>query len=126
MVLSNQTITDIKNASLDIFDDISYLGVSTSDTQDGTQVFSGEVNRFSIDETDKTTPDTYEWETIIGLTEANGNTLTKIGLMETETGDDLQVSEELPQDIEKTETMELNIGYQLTLDVTDNTWDGTA
>ena len=125
MVLPTQAITDIKNASLNTFDNVSYMGVSTDPEQDDTQVFSGEVNRFTIDETNKTT-DTYEWETIVGLTEANGNTLQKVGFLKTETGDDLMVSEELPQEINKTELIELNVGFKLTLSVTDNTWDGES
>jgi len=31
------------------------------------------------------------------------------------------LSDLLPEEIEKTELLELNIGYKLTLDVTDNT-----
>ena len=125
-MISSQTINNIKNVSLNLFDEVLYMGVSTDPEQNDTQIFSNEVDRFSIDEAIKTAPDTYEWETVIGLTEANGNTLQKVGFLKTETGDDLMVSEELPQDIEKTELIELNVGFKLTLSVTDNTWGGES
>jgi hypothetical protein len=120
-MLSSQTISDIKNASLDLFDNASYLAVSELTTQDDTQTFTGEEDRFELDEIVKTTPDQYDWETVIGLTEAVGANLNKIGFMQSESGNDLMLSDLLPEEIEKNELLELNIGYKLTLDVTDNT-----
>jgi hypothetical protein len=120
-MLSSQTIEDIKNASLDLFDNVSHLAVSELDTQDDSQTFSGEEDRFEIDETIKTTPNRYDWEVVIGLTEANDVTIRKIGFMQSSGDNDLMLSDLLPEEIEKTELIELNIGYKLTLDVTDNT-----
>jgi hypothetical protein len=126
MVLSNQTIEDIKNASLDVFDSVTHIGVSEDTTQDGTQTLSGEVERLSIEETIKTTPDKYEWERTIGLTDAVGFDLNKVGFFSASSGNNLLLSENLPSEITKTELIELNIGFELTLDVTDNTWDGES
>jgi hypothetical protein len=120
-MLSSQTITDIKNASLDLFDNVSHLAVSELTTQDDTQTLSGEEDRFELDEIIKTTPDQYDWEVTIGLTEANGVNINKIGFMQSSGDNDLMLSDLLPEEIEKTELIELNIGYKLTLDVTDNT-----
>jgi hypothetical protein len=120
-MLSSQTIEDIKLASLELFDSVSHLAVSELTTQDDTQTFTGEEDRFELDETIKTTPDQYDWEVTIGLTEAVGANLNKIGFMQSESGNDLMLSDLLPEEIEKTELLELNIGYKLTLDVTDNT-----
>jgi len=71
-MLSNQTIEDIKLASLELFDNVSHLAVSELTTQDDSQTFTGEEERVEMDESVKTTPDQYEWETVIGLTEAVG------------------------------------------------------
>jgi hypothetical protein len=120
-MLSSQTIEDIKLASLELFDNVSHLAVSELTTQDDTQTFTGEEERVEMDESVKTTPDQYEWETVIGLTEAVGANLNKIGFMQSESGNDLMLSDLLPEEIEKTELIEFNIGYKLTLDVTDNT-----
>jgi len=114
-MLSNQTITDIKNASLDLFDNVSYLAVSELTTQDDTQTLTGEEDRFELDETIKTTPDQYDWEVTIGLTEANDVNINKIGFMQSSGDNDLMLSDLLPEEIEKTELIELNIGYKLTL-----------
>jgi hypothetical protein len=120
-MLSSQTIEDIKLASLELFDNVSHLAVSELETQDDTQTFTGEEDRFELDETVKTTPDQYDWEVTIGLTEANGVNINKIGFMQSSGDNDLMLSDLLPEEIEKTELLELNIGYKLTLDVTDNT-----
>jgi hypothetical protein len=122
-MLSSQTIEDIKLASLELFDNVSYLAVSELDTQDDSQTFSGEEDRFELDETNKTTPDQYDWEVVIGLTEANDVTIRKIGFMQSSGSNDLMLSDLLPEEIEKNELLELNIGYKLTLDVEDNTTD---
>lgn len=126
MVLSNTKITEIKNASLDTFDDVSHMAVSTEPDQDGGDSLSGEVDRVEIDEAIKTAPDKYNWETVVGLTEAVGYDLEKVGFFTDSSGDNLKLSEALSEKITKTELIELNVGMELTLDVVDNTWSGES
>lgn len=121
MTLSTTTINAIKNASLDVFDDVEYIGLSETDTQDAGDEFTGDVFRKLLTEKNKTAPDTYNFESVIGLTEAVGYTIDKFGFLKESTGNNLMVSQLLDTPIEKTELLEFNIGFELTLDVIDNT-----
>ncbi|MFW6172439.1 MAG: hypothetical protein ACOC5T_01725 [Elusimicrobiota bacterium] len=120
-MLSNQTIQNIKNASLNQFDGVSHFAISELTTQDDSQTFTGEEDRFELTEINKTEPDTYNWEMTLGLTDGVGVFINKIGYMQSASEDDLLLSDLLSEEIEKTEIMELNIGYTLTLDLEDNT-----
>ena len=62
----------------------------------------------------------YNFEGILGLTEGNGETLNKIGYFE-DSGDTLTISRQLDTGISKTSDVEINVGFELNVELTDNT-----
>lgn len=126
MVLSTTAQTKIKNSTLTVFDAVEKIAVSTSTTQDSSDTLSGEVERYDIQEAEKTEPTKYDWEHTVGLTDAVGDDLNKVGYILIDgTSYKLAVSEVFPSQISKTELIELNIGMELSVSLTDNTWSGT-
>lgn len=124
MVLNSDIISNIQQAALTEFDDIDYLGFSN----DGTTQLStdddltGEFLRNALTVKDKdTTALTYEFDSVLGLTEGNSETLSKFGLFKTSGGSDLQISKLLTESIAKTSDKEVNIGFQISVEVTDET-----
>lgn len=123
MVVSQDTRDSIKLNSLNEFDVVEKIGFSddnNSEDADSNEL-TGEFLRKDTEEDDKN-EETYEysWEGLLGLTEANGETLFKVGYYEDDNAT-LQVSKVLPEGIDKTEDKEVNVGYKLKINFVDKT-----
>lgn len=124
MVLQANTITAAEQAVLNIFDTVGFVGVSTDTSNElsSSTVLTGEVFRKALDATLKDSVlMTYEFDGTIGLTEANGNTIDKIGFFTAISGSNLVLSKLLTAAIAKDSTKEINIGYQIAIGATDST-----
>lgn len=123
MVLNNTLKANIKNDSLDRFDSIAYFGVSTDLNAESpsSDTLTGEILRKILSSKVKdSNAFTYDFDGVLTLLEANDD-LAKVGFFITETGDDLQLSKVFPVVIEKDNTKELNIGYQIQIELIDET-----
>lgn len=123
MVLNDTLKSNIKTDSLDRFDTIAYLGVSTDLNAElpSSNTLTGEILRKILDQKVKDTNSfTYDFDGVLTLLEANDD-LAKVGFFITETGDDLQFSKVFSAVIEKDNTKELNIGYQIQIELIDET-----
>lgn len=124
MVLNEDIISNIQQAALDEFDSIAYMGFSNNGSQESSSAdtLNGEFERNALTVVDKdTTALTYEFDSVLGLTEGNGETLQKFGLFTDASGDTLKLSRVLAEAIAKTADREINIGFQLSVEVTDST-----
>lgn len=124
MVINETVIQAIEDATLDQFDGVGFIGFSDDGSSElpSADVLTGEFLRKALEATDKDLiAGTYEWEGLLGLTEANGETLQKFGLFLALTGDNLQLSKLLDVAISKDSTREINVGYQITREVVDLT-----
>lgn len=124
MVLNEGIVESLEQASLDEFDVIDYMGFSSDGSNElaSSDTLTGEFLRKILSVKSKDTVAlTYEFDALLGLTEGNGNTLQKIGLFETIGGDDLKLSKLLETAVAKTSDREINVGYQITVEVIDET-----
>lgn len=124
MVINETVIQNIEDAALDQFDAITHMGFSDDGSNElpSATSLTGEFLRKLLSVTDKDLiAGTYEWDGILGLTEANGETLQKIGLFTAISGANLQLSKLLDVAIAKTSTREINVGFQITREVVDLT-----
>lgn len=124
MVINETVIQSIEDATLDQFDGIAYMGFSDDGSNElpSANTLTGEFLRKLLSVTDKDLiAGTFEWDAILGLTEANGETLQKFGLFLQLTGGNLQMSKLLDVAIAKTSTREINVGFQITREVVDLT-----
>lgn len=124
MVIHEDVISAIEQAALNEFDDITHLGFSDDGTTESisSDTLTGEFLRNALSTSDKdTTALTYEWDAVLGLTEGNGETLQKFGLFTDSSGDTLQLSKVLTEAISKTADREINVGFQISVEVTDET-----
>ena len=124
MVLNEGIIISLEQASLDEFDIIDHMGFSSNGIPESSDsdTLTGEFLRTVLSVKNKDTVAlTYEFDALLGLTEGNGNTLQKIGLFETLGGDDLKLSKLLETAVAKTADREINVGYQITVEVIDET-----
>ena len=122
MVIHEDVINAIEQATLGEFDSITHLGFSNNGSQESasSDTLTGEFLRNSLSESDKdTTALTYEWNAVLGLTEGNGNTLQKFGLFTDASGNTLKLSKVLTETIAKTSDKEINVGFQISVEVTD-------
>ncbi len=124
MVLNNGIVGNVEQATLNEFDVINDMGFSTDGTTElpSADTLTGEFLRKALTVKSKDTGLlTYEFDALLGLTEGNGNTLQKFGLFETNAGDDLTLSKVLAEAIAKTSDREINVGYQISIEVEDLT-----
>lgn len=124
MVL-NQTIVDsIGTSTLNEFDVITHAGFSDDNADElaSSDVLNGEFLRKVLTVSDKDpTLLTYEFDALIGLTEANGETLQKFGFFTDLAGDTLKLSKLLDIAVAKTSDREINVGFQVSVEVLDQT-----
>ena len=124
MVIHEDIIDNVEQLSLDEFDLIDFMGFSNDGSTESpsADVLAGELLRKALTVKDKDTGLlTYEFDGLLGLTEFNGNDLLKFGLFDTIGGNDLQFSQVLDTGISKTADREINVGFQLSVEVEDLT-----
>ncbi len=124
MVLNQEIVDSINNSALDEFDVISHMGFSDDGSNElaSSDVLAGEFLRKALSVSSKDTAFfTYEFDALIGLTEANGETLQKLGVFTDLSGDTLKLSRLLEVVVAKTADREINVGYKLTVEVLDQT-----
>lgn len=124
MVLNEDITASVEQATLTEFDIIDHLGFSNDGATElpSADTLAGEFLRKVLTTKDKDTVAlTYEFDALLGLTEGNGNTLQKFGLFETLSGNDLKISEVLDIAIAKTADREINVGFQISVEVIDET-----
>ena len=124
MVLRQTKADEISSDALDAFDVITHMGFSddTSAEAASSDTLTGEFLRKALDITDKDAGAlTYEWDGTLGLTEANGETLQKLGIFTDLAGNTLKLSKLLDVAVAKTADREINVGYQLTIELIDQT-----
>ena len=124
MVLRDTIVVNIGNSALDEFDAITHMGFSDDNANElsSSDVLTGEFLRKVLTVLDKnTTFLTYEFDAILGLTEANGETLQKIGVFTNLAGNTLKLSKLLDVAVSKTADREINVGYKVTIEVLDQT-----
>ena len=122
MVLHDDIVAGVEQAALDEFDIIDNMGFSSNGTQElsSADTLTGEFLRKVLSVKSKDIVSlTYEFDAALGLTEENGQTLQKFGLFETLAGNDLKLSKVLPVAVSKTADKEINVGFQITVEVTD-------
>ena len=122
MVLHDDIVAGVEQAALDEFDIIDNMGFSSNGTQElsSADTLTGEFLRKVLSVKSKDIVSlTYEFDAALGLTEENGQTLQKFGLFETLAGNDLKLSKVLPVAVSKTSDKEINVGFQITVEVTD-------
>ena len=124
MVLNEDLVGDVEQSTLTYFDIIHNLGFSNDGSPElpSADALTGEFLRKALTIKDKnTTALTYEFDAILGLTEGNGNNLQKFGLFTAISGSNLQLSKVLDVAISKTADREINVGYQISVEVEDLT-----
>lgn len=124
MVLRTTFSLSIGGGALNEFDVITHMGFSddTSNELASSDTLTGEFLRKIMSVTDKNVGElTYEWDALLGLTEANGETLQKIGMFTDLSGNTLKLSKLLASSFPKTADVEINAGYKLTIEVLDQT-----
>ena len=124
MVLRPTIVDDVGDDTLDQFDIITHMGFSDDNTNESasSDVLTGEFLRKILTVTDKDVDAlTYEWDAIIGLTEANGETLQKFGVFTDIAGNTLKLSRLLAIAVAKTSDKEVNVGYKISIEVVDQT-----
>ena len=124
MVLNDGIVGNVEQATLTEFDVINDLGFSTDGSEElpSSDTLAGEFLRKVLTIKDKDTVGlTYEFDALLGLTEGNGNTLQKFGLFTAISGDNLKLSKVLADAIAKTADREINVGYQISVEVEDLT-----
>jgi len=124
MVLHEDIVASVESSTLDEFDIINDMGFSDDGTDElpSADTLTGEFLRKALTVKDKDTGlITYEFDGLMGLTEANGETLQKLGLFEDIGGNTLKLSKVLDVAIAKTADLEINVGYQISVEVVDET-----
>lgn len=124
MVLHEDFVASVEQVTLDEFDIINNLGFSNDGTTElpSADTLTGEFLRKDLTIKDKDTVAlTYEFDALLGLTEGNGELLQKFGLFTAISGDNLQLSKVLAEAIAKTADREINVGYQISIEVEDLT-----
>ena len=118
-----KTIKDlIKETALNQFDTMSHIGLGTGTAipvQTDTDLTTP-IIRIPFDEpsTKNLSLGKYDFSAILGLTEANGNDLTEMGLFDAETLGNMSVKKLLGTTVNKTEDVELSIGLRVNVNVT--------
>ena len=124
MVLNEDLISVIEQNTLDALDVINDMGFSDSGVTElpSADTLAGEFNRKVLTVKNKDTDlITYEFDAILGLTESNGETLRKFGLFTAISGNNLQFSKVLDDSIPKTADIEINVGFEFSINVVDET-----
>lgn len=124
MTLNEGIVAAIEQSTLDEFDIINYMGFSDDGAVElpSADTLAGEFLRKILSVKSKDTVAlTYEFDAALGLTESNGETLQKFGLFATLSGDDLKISKVLADAIAKTADREINVGFQISVEVVDET-----
>ena len=124
MVLNEDIVGSVEQATLTEFDVITHLGFSNDGSTElpSSDTLAGEFLRKVLTVKDKDTVGlTYEFDALLGLTEGNGETLQKFGLFTDLAGDTLQLSKVLAEAIAKTSDREINVGYEISVVVEDLT-----
>ena len=121
MVVTKILKDNIKASALAEFDNMTHIGFGTgvtTPTELDTDLTTP-VIRKTFDETaiKNISNGTYEFSTILGLTEGNGNTLAEVGLFDAETGGTMTIKELLSNTVEKTVSVELSVGMKVTVNV---------
>lgn len=124
MTLNEGIVAALEQSALDEFDVIDYMGFSNDGSAElpSADTLAGEFLRkiLSVKSKDAVAL-TYEFDAVLGLTEGNGETLQKFGLFMTLAGNDLKISKVLAAAISKTSDREINVGFQISVEVVDET-----
>lgn len=125
MVVSQTQIDLARLNTLTQFDSISHIGFSDDNSAElpSANTLTGEFVRkaLSVAASKDTVQFTEEFEAVLGLTENNGETLNKIGLFTDLAGNTLIISKVLDTGIAKTADREINVAYQVSVEVVDLT-----
>ena len=121
MAVTNTIIGTLVSDILNKFDGYDYLavGTGTNPENEADTALQNEVYReINIDKIKDTNAGTYLWSLQLGLTEANGNTLSEIGLFDASTGGNMAIRKLLPT-FDKTSDKEVWIDLQVKVEVTN-------
>lgn len=124
MVLNVTKSNEIRLLALDEFDATGFIGFSDSLVNEisSAVVLTAEYLRKAIDSSLKDTGAyTNDFEVTLGLTEAVGEDVAKIGLYTDLAGNTLEISKLLPTVVSKTADNEITIVYQIATSVEDLT-----
>jgi len=123
MVVTTTTLTNIKTSSLAEFDDLTHMafGSGTKTPKFGTEdpTLASELVRKLFDEAKVKSigAGTYDFSGTLGLTEANGNTISNMGLFNASSGGDMKLVELLTIAVPKTVAIDLSVGVRITVEV---------
>jgi len=124
MAITSTIISSIKTAALAEFDTMTHIGFGTDNTpaSPSDTALGAEVARKAFDETPVKDElnGTYDFATTLGLSEGNGNTLEEIGLFDAASGGNMALRELLNNSVPKTSSIELSVGIQVQVEVTNN------
>jgi hypothetical protein len=123
MVLNQEVKDVLKVNALNYFDIINRIAFSDDSVAESpaSNSLTGEFFRKELAEKIKSEGlFKTNFEGVLGLTEGNDETLNKIGLMLGESNG-LILSRVLPVGIAKTSEKEVNVGFELSVSLTDNT-----
>lgn len=113
------TLAEMVTASLDILDDLTEMGFgddgTPTDVSDTT--LGNEIIRDVFDETSIQGSSTYDFSGLVGLTEANGNTLREVGLFVQSVGGVMRLRALLPTEVVKTIDKDLSCGIRVNITV---------
>ena len=121
MVVTTTTLTNIKTSSLAEFDDLTHMafGSGTTTPVVGDTTLASELVRNLFDEAKIKSigTGTYDFSGTLGLTEANGNTISNMGLFNASSGGDMKLVELLTIAVPKTVAIDLSVGVRITVEV---------
>lgn len=115
------TLSEMVNKSLGVLDDLTNMGFgddnTTTDVSDTT--LGNEIIRKVFDETKikNTCAGTYDFSGLVGLTEANGNTLKETSLQVASSGGVMRLRALLPTEVTKTIDKDLSCGIRIKIEV---------
>jgi len=117
-----KTVKDlIKTAALDEFDSMTHIGFGTgiSAPNENDTDLTTPIIRKAFDETAirNDLAGTYEFSTLLGLTEGNGNDLAEIGLFDAASSGNMSLKDLLNNVVTKTTSVELSVGYRVKVNV---------
>lgn len=119
----NQTLLDsIRLGALNSFDAVDHIGFSDDTSLDlaSSDTLTGEFIRKTATSTKTPLSFKNEFESILTLTDANGETINKIGLFTDLAGNTLQLNV-LTSSVAKTAVKEITLSYEITTEVEDLT-----
>lgn len=115
------TLSDMVSVSLDVLDDLTEMGFGDDNTATSISdtTLGNEIIRNVFDETKikSVGAGTYDFSGLVGLTEANGNTLKETGLFVQASGGVMRLRALLPTEVVKTVSKDLSCGIRITIEV---------